>query len=224
VVAKRNEVNARIEKGLGIGSGNAANFGGVLSVCNAKINFFLRAERSKLVGKIINGNVSNNVTKGKNTHRCAFLFCVLFFLEEFDLLAYGANAKADASRVGDGRGNADVGGLHGNQVTRRADGLNAFVNALNRESKVTERALTEFVLGIGEDLHHTAANVDHSARQPFVGLPFTHDGHTEESVIKMYGSLKMLTTCAFNGDVMNAFCQTFHKSSSLRQSVDAVTL
>ena len=65
VVAKGDKVNACSENRLGIGGRNAANFGGVLSVSNAKVNFVLRAKSPKLFGKIVNGYMSNNVAKGK---------------------------------------------------------------------------------------------------------------------------------------------------------------
>jgi hypothetical protein len=143
---------------------------------------------------------------------CLSIFVFLFFLEEFDFLAYGTNTKADARGVGGIGWNADVGGLHCNLVARFADGFDAIVHVIHREREVTERALRENVIGVGEDLHHAAANVDHSAGQTLVGAPFAHDGHTEKGVIKVYGFFKMCHAVALDGNVVNALCQTFHNS------------
>jgi len=227
VVAKRDEVNARIEERFGIGGRNAANFGGIFSVCNAKINFFFRAERPKLVRKIFDGNVSNNVAKGKNTHRCAFLFCwfcVLFFLKEFDLLAYGTDAKADASGVGGIGRNTDVGGLHCDEVACRADGLDAVVNVIHRECDVIESAADTVICAMQrspsgrEDFEHARAGVEHCAGMIVCIVPRANRFHTQQVTVKMHRIIKMFFVYAFEREVVKSVCFPFHKSLLLGAS------
>ena len=64
----------------------------------------------------------------------------LFFLEEFDLLAYGTNTKPNAGGVGGIGRNTNVLRLYGNKIARHADGLDAVVNVIHRECDVIECA------------------------------------------------------------------------------------
>ena len=152
----------------------------------------------------------------------------LFFLEEFDFLSYGTDAKADARRVGGIGRNTNVLRLYGNKIARRADGLDTIVHIIHRERDVIERAADTVICAMQrspsgrEDLKHARAGVKHCAGMIVCIVPRANRLHTQQVTVKMHRIIKMFFVYAFEREVVKSVCFAFHNSLLWAQAPDVL--